>query len=112
MVCESATEGVSLADGTVMAQERYSYGSCRPSVGKLTVKATAVKDIASSDDTDANKVVGTFDVNVISEPSYQIAVATPENGTATVTVGENIAATSVKQSETLEIVPKANAVMK
>ena len=78
-------------------------------MGKLTVKATAVKDIASSDDTDANKVVGTFDVNVISEPSYQIAVATPENGTATVTVGENIAATSVKQSETLEIVPKANA---
>ena len=106
---ESATEGVSLADGTVMAQDGTLTVAADQAVGKLTVKATAVKDIASSDDTDANKVVGTFDVNVISEPSYQIAVATPENGTATVTVGENIAATSVKQSETLEIVPKANA---
>lgn len=106
---ESATEGVSLADGTVMAQDATLTVAADQAVGKLTVKATAVKDIASSDDTDANKVVGTFDVNVISEPSYQIAVATPENGTATVTVGENIAATSVKQSETLEIVPKANA---
>ena len=106
---ESATEGVSLADGTVMAQDGTLTVAVDQAVGKLTVKATAVKDIASSDDTDANKVVGTFDVNVISEPSYQIAVATPENGTATVTVGENIAATSVKQSETLEIVPKANA---
>lgn len=106
---ESATEGVSLADGTVMAQDGTLTVAADQTVGKLTVKATAVKDIASSDDTDANKVVGTFDVNVISEPSYQIAVATPENGTATVTVGENIAATSVKQSETLEIVPKANA---
>lgn len=106
---ESATEGVSLADGTVMAQDGTCTVAADQAVGKLTVKATAVKDIASSDDTDANKVVGTFDVNVISEPSYQIAVATPENGTATVTVGENIAATSVKQSETLEIVPKANA---
>lgn len=100
---ESATEGVSLADGTVMAQDGTLTVAADQAVGKLTVKATAVKDIASSDDTDANKVVGTFDVNVISEPSYQIAVATPENGTATVTVGENIAATSVKQSETLEI---------
>ena len=106
---ESATEGVSLADGTVMAQDGTLTVAADQAVGKLTDKATAVKDIASSDDTDANKVVGTFDVNVISEPSYQIAVATPENGTATVTVGENIAATSVKQSETLEIVPKANA---
>lgn len=106
---ESATEGVSLADGTVMAQDGTLTVAADQAVGKLTVKATAVKDIASSDDTDANKVVGTFEVNVISEPSYQIAVATPENGTATVTVGENIAATSVKQSETLEIVPKANA---
>lgn len=106
---ESATEGVSLADGTVMAQDGTLTVAADQAVGKLTVKATAVKDIASSDDTDANKVVGTFDVNVISEPSYQIAVATPENGTATVTVGENIAATSVKQSETLEIAPKANA---
>ena len=92
-----------------MAQDGTLTVAADQAVGKLTVKATAVKDIASSDDTDANKVVGTFDVNVISEPSYQIAVATPENGTATVTVGENIAATSVKQSETLEIVPKANA---
>ena len=47
-------------------------------VGKLTVKATAVKDIASSDDTDANKVVGTFEVNVIAEKSFQVVAATVE----------------------------------
>ena len=63
---ESATEGVSLADGTVMAQDGTLTVAADQAVGKLTVKATAVKDIASSDDTDANKVVGTFEVNVIA----------------------------------------------
>ena len=106
---ESATEGVSLATGTSIANDGTLTVAADQAVGKLAVKATVKKDITSDDATDANKVVGTFEVNVISEPSYQIAVATPENGTATVTVGKNVAATSVKQSETLEIVPKANA---
>lgn len=105
-----ATEGgvESIAEGTTIAPDGTLTVAETQGLGKITVKATAVKDVASSDDSDANKVVGTFDVNVISEPSYQIAIATPENGTATVTVGENATATSVKQSETLEIIPKAN----
>lgn len=106
---ESATEGVSLADGTVMAQDGTLTVAADQAVGKLTVKATAVKDIASSDDTDANKVVGTFEVNVIAEKSFQVVAATVENGKVAFKVGDTENATSFKESETLEIVPTANA---
>ena len=106
-----ATEGGvdSLADGTSITNGKLEVAD-EQSTGKIIITATAVKDITKTDDTTAaNQVAGTFEVNIISEPSYQIGVATPANGTVTITVGDNTAATSVKQSESFEIVPKANA---
>ena len=88
-----------------MAQDGTLTVAADQAVGKLTVKATAVKDIASSDDTDANKVVGTFEVNVIAEKSFQVVAATVENGKVAFKVGDTENATSFKESETLEIVP-------
>lgn len=72
--------------------------------GKIVVTATITKDVTAAAG-DTNTVVGTFDVTVIGEPVYQV-VADSEmtHGTVSFKVGEN-AATSVKQSETLEIVP-------
>lgn len=106
-----ATEGGvdSLADGTSITNGKLEVAD-EQSTGKIIITATAVKDITKTDDTTAaNQVAGTFEVNIISEPSYQIGVATPANGTVTITVGDNTAAASVKQSENFEIIPKANA---
>ena len=79
-----------------MAQDGTLTVAADQAVGKLTVKATAVKDIASSDDTDANKVVGTFEVNVIAEKSFQVVAATVENGKVAFKVGDTENATSFK----------------
>lgn len=106
-----ATEGgvASIVDGTAIAQDGTLTVASAQTEGKITVKAEVTKDITSDDETDANKVVGTFDVNVISEPSYQVVAATIENGSVSFKVGETNNAVAFKQSETLEIVPVANA---
>lgn len=106
---ESATEGVSLATGTSIANDGTLTVAADQAVGKLAVKATVKKDITSDDATDANKVVGTFEVNVIAEKSFQVVAATVENGKVAFKVGDTENATSFKESETLEIVPTANA---
>ena len=60
----------SIAEGTAIAQDGTLTVAETQTTGKITVKATVTKDVASTDETDTNKVVATFDVNIISEPSY------------------------------------------